>query len=140
MRIHSDILTARDIYRATSARGMTGVYAEVTSHGSRKRHHAFNLMLTGTSSRRPNSGNRGADSDDYAATWDEWGMVLAELYAIDPNMDATYYASADDFHWKTGGRFYSLTAVDQHGRGGHRWEFDGVPREHECKCGAVRRF
>lgn len=138
MRIHTDTLTSTDIYAATRAAGMTGVSTEFTSHGSRKRDHAFNVTLTGNSPRTANSGRWGAsDSLDKAATWDEWGMFLAALYAIDPNMDATYYADAADFHRKTGDRFLNLTAPYQHRT--HNWTYDANIIGQACKsCEAVR--
>lgn len=138
MRIHSDILTSLDISAAERAAGMTGVDATVTAHGSRKRDHAFNVLLTGTSSRRPNNGRYGADSNAFAATWDEWGMFLAALYAVDPNMDATYYADAADFHRQTGDRFLTLKAADQCRN--HNWGFVISLSGHECSKCAARRF
>ena len=138
MRIHTDTLTSTDIYAATRAAGMTGVSATFTSHGSRKRDHAFNVNLTGTSSRPLNTGKYGADqSGDTAATWDEWGMFLAALYAVDPDMDATYYADAADFHRQTGDRFLNLTAPYQHEN--HNWVYDANIIGQACKsCEAVR--
>lgn len=149
MRIHSDILTTGDVYRATSARGMRGVDADATSHGSRSRACALDVSLTGTSSRRPNTGTRGAGGYgiDYAATWDEWGMILAELFAIDPRafVGSTrhpIYAGAEHFHAVTADRFRTLVAADQHGGPGHRWgsilEPGGDYRQ-ECACGATWR-
>lgn len=136
MRIHTDTITAFDIHAAARAAGMTGVDATFTSHGSRKRDHAFNVNLTGTSSRRPNTGKYGAVSDEHAATWDEWGMFLAALYAVDPDMDATYYADAADFHRQTHDRFHNLTAPYQHRNHDWQWSTSGVS---SCKlCEAER--
>lgn len=146
MRIHTDSLTASDIYAAAAHAGggdyrTSPVLVDVTEHGSRKRARAFNVSLTGTSSRRTNGGNRGA-GDDYAATWDEWGMFLAELFRRDP--DATIpgaYDTSGDFDYKTGCRFDTLTPAEQHGGSGHRWEFTGTPGARSCKtCDAVQRF
>lgn len=128
MRLHASAdVTAQTIQAATTAAGMRGVHATATRHGSRTHAQAWEVSLTGTSSRRPNSGRGGADGDDYAATWDEWGMFLAALYAVDPTMRAgsgkhPAYVNAEDFHAITRGRFLSLTAPYQHGGGGHRWE------------------
>lgn len=123
MRIHSDILTGQDIHYAMRRAGHA-VQAAYTEHGSRRRDHAFNVTLTGTSSRRPNSGNRGAGSygGDYAATWDEWGMFLAELFRRDPAaVVPDIYESGEHFRWVTGARFDTLTPEQQHGAAGHKW-------------------
>jgi len=141
MRLHSDILTRTDIREATRAFGMTGVRVEITDHGSRARERAFEVHLTGTSPRRPNSGSAtGPNQDDYAATWDEWGMFFAALFEVDPNMIAgspgqPAYANANAFHAATEWRFTGLTASQQHRS--HKW----VPLgDHvfECACGAVQ--
>lgn len=114
------LATARD-----SALALPGVDVDVTARGSRSHARSLDVYLTGTSSRRPN--NRG-NGDDYAATWDEWGMFLARLFAADPDMVAgtvanPIYACAAHFHWATGSRFYSLTPDKQHRN--HRWEYGG---------------
>ncbi len=99
MRLHSNILTARDIYEATPA----DVIATVTTHGSRKRASAFEISLAGFGerhTRKKNSGQYGA-GDEKAATWDDWGVVLARLFEIDPNMTATYYKDRADFYEQT---------------------------------------
>jgi hypothetical protein len=132
MRIHSDVLTARDIYAATTAAGMHGVYAETMAHGSRSHRAAFEVKLTGNSSRRPNPGTGGRYVDgDHAATWDEWGMFLAALFTVDPaaivgTVARPTYAGREHFHAVTGNRFRTLTAPYQHGGGGHRWDWDTV--------------
>lgn len=147
MRIHTDILTTADI-RDAAERAGSAVHADYTRHGSRSRAHAFHIKLTGTSSRRPNNGTGGrfrdgvADSnDEHAATWDEWGMFLAELFRRDPNATIpNVYATSADFDYATDGRFDGLTPELQHGAAGHRWQFSGIPREFECAtCDAVKR-
>lgn len=144
MRLHTDRLAPSDVHRATTAAGMTGVFAVVTVHGSRSRARGLEVKLTGTSSRRPNSGGCGAGGD-YAATWDEWGMFLAALYELDPEMIAgspsrPAYASRAAFHAATHGRFLTLTADAQHGRAGHKWgpSGDGNRARRECTtCDAL---
>lgn len=158
MRIHTDTLTVTDIYAAAAHAGggdyrTSPVYVDVMEHGSRKRARAFNVSLTGTSTRRPNSGNRGADGADvYAATWDEWGMFLAELFRRDPNATIPgVYESGEHFRWVTGGRFDTLTPADQHGGAGHKWSghypnVTGVYYVAECTgrkglhCDATTRY
>lgn len=143
MKIHSDVLEHEDFFAAKSAAGeMVGF--EVTRRGSRKRSHGFEFSLTGTSSRRPNNQQAWMEWDDYAATWDEWGMFLAYLFDKDPNATVPgVYENGEDFHWKTNYRFGEdgVTPETQHGGAGHRWEFYTVGEFH-CKsadCDAVRR-
>ena len=142
MRLHSDTLTRDDVYNATHAAQMTGVKADATQHGSRSKARAFEVHLTGTSFRRPNSGGWGATTDDdtHAATWDEWGMFLNYLYSIDPNMivgspGRPTYADLYDFDATTTSRFMFLEASEQHRN--HKWIPLGA-RVFECKCGAVQ--
>jgi hypothetical protein len=153
MRIHTDSLTEKDIYEAT-ARAGSAVRVVVTEHGSRSRARAFNVTLSGTSSRRRNTGNYGAAGEDsywgpdrsHAATWDEWGMFLAELFRRDPNaVVPNIYESAEHFRWVTGARFDNLTPPYQHGGAGHRWgrprrNVTGVYSVAECtSCEAMTR-
>lgn len=139
MRIHTDKLSALDIYAAANFSAAVRV-AEVTEHGSRTRARAFRFYLLGSSSFRPNQRDYG--SEDYAATWDEWGIVFGHLFARDPDAHCgrNSYRSADDFHYKTGYRFVPgfLTPAMQHRR--HRWGIH-LGYENQCTdCGAVVRW
>ena len=133
MRIHSDKLTPQDVHKACRARGMTNVYAEVVVRGSRSRKGALEVKLTGNSNHRPNSGNYGA-GDDYAARWDEWGIVIAELFALDPRATIGHYPDAYTFHAYTVGRFRRLRGSETHLQ--HRWNQGGALGQLACKCGA----
>jgi hypothetical protein len=128
MRIHGNKITDATLAHALASHGMTGVTAIMSAHGSRSRARAYEVQLRGTSPRRPNSGGYGpldTASGDHAATWDEWGMFLAAVFAADPSVTVPrVYDSAEHFHWATGDRFRTLTAADQH-RTGHRWEYTG---------------
>jgi hypothetical protein len=141
MKIHSDTLTEPALHHA-AVRAGSGVEVTYAKKGSRSKDHAFDLSLTGTSSRRPNSGRYGA-GDDYAATWDEWGMFLNHLYELDPEMECPYYKDRDDFNFQTGSRFLTLTPEQQCKN--HKWEYQGTAATgayyfYECrKCEAIRR-
>lgn len=96
------------------------------------------------SRRRPN--DRG-DTDFYAATWDQWGTLLSNLYFLDPTMKVggykhPYYRDADDFHMQTNDRFkrvFTLSDLDDF-HGDHSWEI-GMPRIQQCrKCSAMKRW
>lgn len=137
MRIHSDILTTADIHAAT--RDLPGVYIDISPHGSRSRASAYEVSLEGNGYRK-NSGRYGA-GDEYAATWDEWGVVIARLFDIDPqafwgSAKRPNYSDAEDFHQLTGDRFRSLELpADTHKR--HRWDPIG-DRHYSCHtCSAT---
>lgn len=146
MRIHSDSLYLSDLMDA--ARIARVFFDRIEEKGSRSREHAFDVTLTGESRRRPNGGNRGANTDDYAATWDQWGVFLSVLFDRDPAMVTPYYADADDFHHRTAHRFdpegedrgrTGFEPNNQHGD--HTFRFAGTPREQSCtKCSAIRRW
>lgn len=145
MRIHSDYLRASD---ARDAMAGLPVYAtRLQEHGSRSHDNAIELILSGSSNSRQNGG------DDMAATWDEWGVVIARLFNLDANavfgsVKHPNYANAEDFHRKTGDRFRSLELPeDTHQR--HNWvspspfyEPGGlVARPQTCsKCSATVRY
>jgi hypothetical protein len=150
MRIHSDDLTHTDLLDA--ARIARVYFDRQTLHGSRSRDHAFDVILTGESKRRP---NRGTSADrynpDYAATWDQWGVFLAVLFERDNEMSVPYYDSYSAFHYQTGHRFV-LGVSDPEGdetpshwpsdaHGDHRFKYNGTPYERKCtKCTAVQRW
>lgn len=140
MRIHTDNITWRDLMDAARKAGRE-VRATASEHGSRSRVLAWEVSLTGTSGRRPNTGRYGSpvgeDDGTRAATWDEWGMLLAHLFEVDPDATAGPYDGVSDFDYKTGGRYDALTPEDQHRN--HRWNFLAAGAQ-ACDCGAVRRF
>jgi hypothetical protein len=125
MKIHTDALSSLDLYRATDAAGMHGVHIDgLTRHGSWSRDHAYNVTLRGNSTRRPNPGAGGRsyyDDNEYAATWDEWGMFIEALFQADPNAIIGQYRSHALFRAATRNRFDWLTARDA--CPDHRWEY-----------------
>ena len=122
MRIHSNTLTSLDIYRATD--GLDGVYADVTTVGSRSHAGAFEVRLTGTSTRRT------MDGRDQAATWDQWGAFIAGIFEADPvavlgSVKSPTYRDSSHFHAVTRYRFdANKLPSDTHQQ--HRWEYDGA--------------
>jgi hypothetical protein len=61
----------------------------------------------------PATGTHGAPRDDFekAATYDEWGILMAYLYEKDGNAKwAGAYTSRADFHHKTNHRFHKLVS------------------------------
>jgi hypothetical protein len=135
MRMHSDFIEDLDVRKAARAAGVD--FTRFDLKGSRTRDHAFDVILTGSSSRRQNGGS------DYAATWDEWGVFLGTLFALDPRMVTTPYESGAHFDWSTGGQYRDGASPDRHKN--HKWEWFGSSatgnyHAHECQCGAIRRF
>lgn len=126
MRIHTDTLTSAEIILAASAARVSLTRLDV--HGSRKRARAFDVILSGSSSRRQNGG------PDQAATWDEWGDFLGHIFGCDPNADTPYYHGAEGFHTATGSR-YDGRAYVKHAQ--HK--FQGYPTR-ACECGAIMRY
>ena len=135
MRIHADHLNSGNLYTAARA---ARVDMELTFHKSRSRGAAFNVTLSGESNRRP---NRDHASDEFAATWDQWGVFLGHLFNIDENMFVLGYDGAEDFHYKTHNRFTDPGKFPHDSHGDHTFRFDGVPHQNKCtKCTATRRW
>ena len=140
MRIHTGSLERHDLEVAARIAGVSLV--RDTLHGSNSHAHAYEVILSGSGSRL----SQYRDQDVPAATWDEWGIFLAELYQRDPQAlvgGAAWpvYADARHFAWATGDRFNDLAPEGQHRN--HRWyhvgESAGGVTVNECKCGAIQR-
>lgn len=113
--MHSDKLTASDIREALkSAKDLNEVDALVDfevleGRGSRTRKAGFEIRLAwygekvkGDGRRWTNSGTSGADTGGfYAATYDEWGWFIAELFKADPNMVFGHYKDLNTFDTMT---------------------------------------
>lgn len=146
MRIHTS-LTYQQIREVVQTSGAP-VYTEVLSqHRSRTHDRAFEVILSGSSTSRSQSG------DYFAATWDEWGAFFGALYDMDRNArcggNAKFptYQDAEHFHFATSGRFHyhfdqsqpskdgSYLPADTHPR--HHWEYDS-DGFHCTKCSASR--
>lgn len=136
------------LYRAADNASMS--VGNTQQHGSRYDDVATVIEFNGYgsdavhSARRP---NERYSTGYYAATWDQWGLLLSDLFYLDPMMKVggykrPYYDGADDFHFQTGDRFkrvFRPSELDDF-HGDHSWEI-GVPFEQTCrKCSAVRRW
>lgn len=129
MRIHSNTITRTQLFDAANSAGMR--LFSVTDHGSRKRGHAFEVKGSGSSPYRTQG-----DKYEYAATWDEWGIFIRALFAIDQDAIIGTYDGMAKFSAFSGGYFDGLTPSEQHKR--HKWEYNGFG--HECECGAVANY
>lgn len=130
MRIHSNNLTHSDILFAAKVAGVTVV--TLADFGSRSRAHAHEIKLSGSSPHRT------MDKEHQAASWDEWGIFLQELFDKDDSVTTRQYVNADEFLTFTMGRFVGLHPAAQHKR--HTWEYQGQRFDrriiHRCDCGA----
>lgn len=130
MRIHSDIITRDQIIAAVPS---TAYIGKLTEHRSQSRDHSFEVNLGGSGK----TGGQWGQLDGKAATWDEWGIFLSALYAIDPDMFTPAYPNGrSEFEWTTVNRFDELDPTEQHTQ--HRWNFDGYSvtnsyAVHSCK-------
>lgn len=105
MRIHSDVLTIEHINAAADQ--VPGVHIHSFSkHGSRRRHHAIEVFLSGNSK---HGGQYGNTNGIKTASWDDWGMVLARLYIIDPLLSTRQYPDLEEFRQYTLDRFIGET-------------------------------
>jgi hypothetical protein len=119
MRLHTDKLTYSDVIRAVvlsyedNPNG-GGYFADaVVEHGSRVRDHAFEIALEGLGSRHTRArawgqGSYGKGSQEHApraATYDDWGYFIAQVFLKDPDAVFGPYKGRDDFDEKTRFKF-----------------------------------
>jgi hypothetical protein len=123
MRIHSDTLSKMHLIHALQESGLQaeGVHIDLGStHGSRSHQRAFEVTLraaagkdrNGKVRRWPMGAPHGADTSSFkAATYDEWGYFIAEVYRKDPDAKVGPYADLADFTRQTRGA-YSMAIAD----------------------------
>jgi len=137
VKVHTNVLTAGDVHAAM--RDMPVTYAQVTVKGSRSHERRLDIHLyafeDGPGRRRPNFGK---NPEEWAAHWDEWGILIQRLFVADPAAHIGQYGEEAEFHWQTGNRFKDLDVADIHPI--HAWQFTGLPGENYCACGAVQRW
>ena len=96
MKIHSDVLTYRDIHASIPDTCYVEWFAVA---GSKQRERAWDVRISGSS--KYNMSGLPAK----AATWDEWGYFLRDLFKIDPNAICGRYKGVEDFNKKTENAF-----------------------------------
>jgi hypothetical protein len=92
MKIHTDTLTYHDLREAAPV----GVYLTTQKCGSRKRAQGFTVFLEGSSPHKSQH-----DPAANAATWDEWGVWIDNLFAIEPDAIIGSYDGVEDFYIHT---------------------------------------
>jgi hypothetical protein len=143
MLLHTDVLTADHLLAAAERAGVT-LRSTDDWHRSRSRARAVDITLYGRGNR---GGHYGALGANKSGTWDEYGMFLAALYAIEGNanmrVNSGTYEHSEHFQWATGERYTeTFTPSDVHLR--HKWEsvfgsgVSGLYGEQVCECGALR--
>jgi hypothetical protein len=119
MRLHTDKLTYVDILRALTASWETspdggGFHADVVDpKGSRTRDHAFEIALVGFGSRHKRArawgqgsyGKGDQSNAPRAATYDDWGYFIAQIFEADPNAVFGPYKGQQDFNRQTRFKF-----------------------------------
>jgi hypothetical protein len=119
MRLHSNTLTVRDIETALQQckhDGTVDGFVQFETFDVRKsqsRNSGFEIQLGWYGTKQPgdgrrwkNTGNRGANSEGnaygvYAATYDEWGYFIAELFRLDSDLTFGHYKSLEVFNSMT---------------------------------------
>lgn len=129
MRIHTNELLWRDIRTAATTAGVT--LLRDSEHKSRTHKRAFDVILSGNSPYRVHQGqNRRPDEeyfgDEKAASWDQWGIFLSLLFEADADLKTPYYASREEFHWRTSARFDRWDPEETQEHRQHRWEYQGT--------------
>ena len=121
MKLHTDTLTRTDLRLILKAEKKAGRIADtvffkvLTEHGSRFRRGSLEIQLASPTKdvgddRRTGRGGSHANGDGYAATFEEWGYLLAAVFSADEIALAGPYSGAFDFDAKTGGKFPVVAA------------------------------
>ena len=103
MKVRSNIITRATIGAAVhSVPGVTfqdtrsrdGWYEPIREFKPRSRYeYGFEFFLSGSSPYRAQH-----DREEFAATWTEWGIVIAALFEIDPDAEIGWYKGRDEFY------------------------------------------
>lgn len=103
MKLHSDTLTTTDIRAALeTARRKGRVVGGIETYmleqqASRSRANGFEVRLGSTYADGIHK-RRCMNGENYAATWQEWGWFIVELFELDSNLTFGAYKSEALFH------------------------------------------
>lgn len=103
MKVYSNTLTTDDLLDAGDTPGAGRVVSLSPMRRPQLRARGWRVELGG-GNRWKNTGTHGADSSERAATWDQHGWWMAEVYKRDPEaliVAARRYDGAEDFHEQT---------------------------------------
>lgn len=101
MKIYSDRLTRTDVYNAF-ARARAEHHADIhiedlSTWKPRKYSNGIEVHAGSISGTRAANKGSWRDTPLKAASWDDWGYVIAELYSIDPHARIGFYDNKADF-------------------------------------------
>lgn len=92
MKIHTDNISYATVRQAAA---IAGVDCIIEARGSRKRDHAFEVALSGSS--RYATESKLFLHPVQGATWDEWGVFIDALFTAEPTAIIGQYKSRNDF-------------------------------------------
>lgn len=131
MRIHVNNVTETDLRNIlTGSDLLRGVkFLQLTPHVSRTHERAFEVRLTGSSHHRTMKG------EHEAATWDEWGVFINEVFNLDPTAKAGDYKTQIQFDQYTVFRFDEIRDRSEMCTQ-HKWGRFSFGYTHCVKCEA----
>ena len=119
MKVRSDIIDGHDIGRASNAAGThfidsnagfeRGWYIPIREFKPKAFARGYEFFLSGSSPYNAAHQSRQGGEYEKAATWDEWGVVIDALYAIDPKAQIGHYTSRSDFIEQTSEEFQRVS-------------------------------
>lgn len=106
MKLHSDTLTVTDIRAALATARRKGLVTggielhTLEEQASRSRANGFEVRLASTYADGIHK-RRTMNGENYAATWQEWGWFIVELFELDSNLTFGNYKTLNGFHRDT---------------------------------------
>ncbi len=104
MKVYSNIITRATVGTAVNespatfqnTHSLEGWFEPIREFTPRGGGNGFEFFLSGSSPYRAQH-----DREEFAATWDEWGIVIDALYFVDPNARIGHYKNRADFFAQT---------------------------------------
>ena len=103
MRLHSNTLTTTDIYEALATARRKGLvtggisFLMLEEKTSRSRANGFEIRLGSTFPDGIHK-RRTMNGENYAATYEEWGWFIVELFELDNELTFGHYKTLQGFH------------------------------------------
>ena len=136
MKIHTDL--AAEAVAKLARDTVPSIDVHVDTHGSRKRKHRHDVVLTDNG--RSLTGRRQSAATvangAKGITYDEWGLFIEQVFLMDESAKVGPYRDRGHFRIITDYRFDDLKWEEQHAR--HRFEFNREHMGFECDCGAIK--
>jgi hypothetical protein len=105
MRIHTNVMSKAEVASHLGVQNDVTIHV-VSEHGSRSHRIAYEVALRGQGKRHKRNPNTRDDSlPGKAATYDDWGQYIANLYRMDVDAIVGPYKGRDDFHKQTKGAY-----------------------------------